>query len=155
MPQGSLLILQDNERATRDKARVALHDCQLLAERALAQAQQLQQYRAEYQQRWAGQFRRPGGIELVQCYQGFMLKLDQAIAQQDASVQHAQMRVDAARAHLAECEMRLASVGKLIERRQNEAQRVAQQREQRTTDEAAQRSRRRHGVPHSMHGRLS
>ncbi|EHR69159.1 flagellar export protein FliJ [Burkholderiales bacterium JOSHI_001] len=142
MDPGSLLILQDNERTTRDQARMALHDCRQLADHAQAQADQLQQYRADYLQRWSTQFRQQGGIELMQCYQGFMLRLDEAIAQQASAVQHAQMRVQNALAHLAECELRLASVGKLIERRQAEAQRVAQQREQRSSDEAAQRRRR-------------
>jgi flagellar protein FliJ len=142
MDPGSLLTLQDNERTTRDQARRALHDCRHLAERAQAQADQLLQYRADYLQRWSTQFRQQGGIELMQCYQGFVLKLDEAIAQQGAAVQHAMMRVENAMAHLAECELRLASVGKLIERRQAEVQRVAQQREQRASDEAAQRRRR-------------
>jgi flagellar protein FliJ len=142
MDPGSLLTLQDKERTTRDQARVALHDCQQGADRAQAQADQLQQYRSEYLQRWSSQFRQQGGIELMQCYQGFVLKLDEAIAQQASALQHAVLRVEKARAYLAECELRLASVGKLIERRQAEAQRVAQQREQRASDEAAQRRRR-------------
>lgn len=142
MDPGSLLTLQDKERNTRDQARVALHDCRQVADRAQAQADELQQYRSDYLQRWSTQFRQQGGIELMQCYQGFVLKLDQAIAQQGAAVQHALLRVETAMAHLAECELRLASVGKLIERRQAEAQRVAQYREQRASDEAAQRRRR-------------
>ena len=92
MDPGSLLTLQDKERNTRDQARVALHDCRQVADRAQAQADELQQYRSDYLQRWSTQFRQQGGIELMQCYQGFVLKLDQAIAQQGAAVQHALLR---------------------------------------------------------------
>jgi flagellar FliJ protein len=141
MHPGSLLTLLENEQRTRDEARVALGDVRFMADQARAQAEQLQQYRSEYAQRWSTQFRQQGGIELVQCYQGFMQRLEQAITQQQAAVLQAQAREQAAQAHLADCELRLASVEKLLQRRLAEQERVARRHEQRATDEAASRAR--------------
>ena len=149
MNPGSLHTLHQHESEHRDQARLALRECQHQADRARQQAEQLLQYRSDYQQRWSQQFRQQGGIELVQCYQSFMARLDEAIAQQQQLVQAAQVRLHTATAQLADCELRVASVGKLIDRRLAEAQRVQQQREQRSADEAAQRSHRR---AHHSHG---
>jgi flagellar FliJ protein len=141
MQAGSLLTLLENEQRTRDEARGRVAALLRQADQVRSQAEQLLQYRAEYEARWAGQFRQTGGIELVQVYQGFMNRLGQAITQQQAQVQAVEQHVAAAQAHLAECELRVASVDKLIERRLAEQQRVARRQEQRSTDEAAARTR--------------
>ena len=135
----TLTTVLEHARSERD---AALHAMQL-AERAAAaaqeQASQLQAYRVEYHQRWTGRFRQAGSVELLQCYQGFSGRLDQAISLQTDSVKHAQARLDRARALLLTRETRVAAVGKLIERRQNELRLATDRREQRQTDETAAR----------------
>lgn len=135
----ALFQLLDHERRIRDDARLSLRDAESASGRADAQAAQLHAYRSEYVQRWSARFREPGSVALMQCYQGFMERLDQAIAHQLAAVQVATMRLEQARTAMREYERRVASVEKLIERRQQQMQRQAQRREQAMTDETALR----------------
>ena len=84
---------------------------------AQAQATQLAEYRQEYAQRFGTQFQRAGAIELLQCYQGFMVRLDEAVSQQQRLLAQAIERGETAKAALLSAELRVASVRKLIERR--------------------------------------
>jgi flagellar FliJ protein len=136
----ALLQLLDHERRTRDEALQVLSHAEGLAGQADAQAQQLGVYRSEYVERWSARFRDPGSVALLQCYQGFMQRLDQAIAQQRNAVAQAQIRVDQARGVLRDSQRRVASVEKLIERRRRQEQRQVARREQARTDETAQRA---------------
>ncbi|WP_284617095.1 flagellar export protein FliJ [Aquabacterium humicola] len=136
----SLHTLLEHAEAERDAALTALRNAEAAAASAQAQAEQLNTYRTQYQQRWSMQFRQTGTIELLQCYQGFGQRLDQAITQQGHVAAQAQNRVAQARALLLEREQRVAAVKKLIERREQEQRRVADRREQRSTDEAASRA---------------
>lgn len=135
----ALAQLLDHERRIRDDALLGLRDAEGAGQRADAQAAQLDAYRSEYVQRWSARFREPGSVALMQCYQGFMERLDQAIAHQQAAVQVARMRLEQARETVREHERRVASIEKLIERRQQQLQRQAQRREQSMTDETALR----------------
>ncbi|NRF68502.1 flagellar export protein FliJ [Aquincola sp. S2] len=136
-----LSTLLEHAEAERDAAITVLRNAEAAAAHAQAQAEQLQTYRSQYQQRWSTQFRQAGSIELLQCYQGFGQRLDQAITQQSHTAAQAQNRVAQARAVLLEREQRVAAVRKLIERRGQEQRRVDDRREQRSTDEAASRCR--------------
>lgn len=140
MSTQTLTILLERAEAERDAALAQLKLLTAQAEQARAQAEQLDQYRGEYQQRWAQQFARQTTIEIVGCYQSFGLRLDQAIDQQGYASRHAQQRVERAQATLRELELRVASVRKLLERRQGETRRAAQRQEQKTTDEQASRA---------------
>lgn len=123
----------------RDTA-LATHQRLLLAQRgAQQQAEQLTVYRREYAQRFGGQFQRSGAVELMQCYQGFMARLDEAVVQQQHIATQAESRTDAARAELVQAEQRVAAVTKLIERRSAEATQMQSRREQKETDELAAR----------------
>lgn len=146
----TLNTLLEQAEGERDAAQTVLRNCEAAAAAAQAQADQLAAYRAEYQQRWSAHFRQPGAIEVLQCYQGFSQRLEQAITQQSHAAAQAQARVAQARAQLVAREQRVAAVRKLIERRQAEQRRVADRREQRSTDEAAQRSQRRSGLTPSL-----
>ena len=137
----SLSTLLEHAEAERDAALAALRNTEAAAAAAQGQLDQLQEYRTQYQQRWSTQFRQAGSIELMQCYQGFAQRLDQAITQQSQIVAQAEQRAQQARAVVLEREQRVAAVRKLIERRQQEQNRVAERRDQRATDEAAQRTR--------------
>jgi len=149
----ALQQLLDHERQARDEALQALSRAEGMAGQADAQAQQLSAYRSEYVERWSARFREPGGsVALMQCYQGFMQRLDQAIAQQRNAVAQALARVSHARGTLQQNERRVASMEKLIERRQQQEQRHLARREQARTDEIAQRAHARHMAAPPDHG---
>jgi len=128
------------ERATqeRDRLAVELRRGEEVLLRARHQGEQLGSYRGEYAQRWSAQFGRGGAIEIVHCYQSFMQRLDEALAQQQRHIDAAERGVAAVRQALMQAEIRVASVKKLIERRQAEMARQQQRRDQRQTDETAQ-----------------
>jgi flagellar FliJ protein len=128
------------ERATQERDRVAveLRRGEEVALHVRRQGQQLADYRGEYLQRWGSQFGRGGAIEIVHCYQSFMQRLDEALEQQQRHIDAAELGVAAVRQALLQAETRVASIKKLIERRQAEQQRVQDRRDQRQTDETAQ-----------------
>lgn len=135
----SLATLLQHAESDRDAQQNVLRGLENAAAAAQAQAEQLLAYRTQYQQRWTQQFRQSGTIEVLQAYQGFSQRLDQAIAHQNHSAAQAHTRVQQARAELLAREQRVAAVRKLIERRRTEQQRANDRREQRSTDEAASR----------------
>jgi flagellar FliJ protein len=146
----ALLQLLDHERRVRDAALLGLLDAEGSAEQADTQAQQLNAYRSEYVARWSARFREPGSVALMQCYQGFMQRLEQAIAQQHATAQLARERLEQARQTLSDNERRVASVAKLVERREQQEQRRAAHREQSHSDEIARAAHaRRNAAPPS------
>jgi len=136
----ALIQLLDHERRLRDATLLGLRDAEGTAEAADAQARQLHAYRSEYVERWSIRFRAPGSVTLMQCYQGFMQRLEQAISQQRMVVQQAHTRLEQARQVLTEKERRVASVEKLIQRRSLQDQQHAARREQSHSDEIAQRA---------------
>jgi flagellar FliJ protein len=152
----ALFQLLDHERRVRDVALLGLRDAEGSADQADAQAQQLHSYRTEYVERWTARFREPGSVSLMQCYQGFMLRLEQAITQQRTTAQQAHARVEQARQTLSDNERRVASVEKLLERRAQQEQHRAARREQSHTDEVALRAhaRRRATAPATENGDL-
>ena len=135
----ALATLLDHATVLRDEALTAARQAEAQAERQLRQAEQLQAYRGEYEQRWQSQFRQGGSMQIVQCYRDFMARLEQALATQRRQAEQAQMMCRHARDALLEAERRVASVKKLIERREAEARRVVDRREQKASDEMAAR----------------
>lgn len=128
------LAEKDCEQARRTVVRL-----QHQVNAACSQARQLDDYRRDYQRRWGDRFRVEGSAPIIQCYQDFMSRLDQAGAQQDAAVQRLQHHLDQALQVLRERETRAASIRKLIERRQDELTLARQRQEQKLTDEQASR----------------
>lgn len=135
-----LMALLEQTEQERDAALTLQQRAHADHQAAMAQAEQLVQYRREYEQRWGERFATAGHIELVHSYHGFMTRLTQAVEHQQRVVAAAGATLERARAALVEQEMRVASVGKLIERRVQEMQRQSAQREQRQLDELAARA---------------
>ena len=133
------LLLGQSERQ-RDAALAEQQRAQIASDAAAGQAEQLRNYRREYEQRWSAQFARRGQIELVHCYQSFMARLTQAVEQQARVAEHAAQQLERALAALRTAEMRCASVRKLIERRVLEQRVATDRRDQKQTDEAATRA---------------
>lgn len=137
----ALHTLLTRAESERDQIMAAFRRAEEQAHGVRAQAEQLQAYRGDYQTRWAGQFSRQGAIEIVHCYQSFMQRLEEAVAQQQRQVEATQAQCQRLRQALLAAEMRVASVRKLIERRQAEQRLAQDRREQRQTDETAQQIR--------------
>src|SRR5256885_558408 len=133
-PLQPLLALLAQAERERD---AALADAQHAAQAQLAasaQAEQLLNYRREYEARWGAQFRNEGKMELVNCYRGFVERLSQAVDQQQRIAQHADAQLVRARDTLLQHEVRVASVRKLIERRAKELRLSVDRLEQKQTD---------------------
>jgi flagellar FliJ protein len=143
MPMNSIALLQtllQRAEAERDNALAALRQAEALVQQAEQQAQQLQGYRSEYDQRWTARFQESGTTELLHCHRGFGQRLDHAITMQQTNTRQLGNRVQQARDTLLARELRVAGVRKLIERRQAELAKIAARRDQRQTDETAQRA---------------
>jgi flagellar FliJ protein len=140
----SLATMLELAARQRDIERAALMQAEGASNRALAQLDQLAAYQAEYRTRTPGLAGLAAPIELLRCHQGFMGRLDQAMLQQREAVQTADTELRRRRLLLQQAELRVASVQKLIERRQAEHARAEARREQRQTDESAM-LRHRHG----------
>lgn len=139
LPHFLYTLLQQAERE-RDAAQAALRDAEDAEARARQQAAQLQQYALDYRARWGAQAGRAGTVLQLQCYQGFMQRLDQAMEQQARQCELGTQRAAQARTRLQATELRVAALRKLIERRQQAEQALAGRRAQKQTDEAAQRA---------------
>ena len=138
-PLQPLMALLSQTERDRDEAWAETQRALQAQQNAAAQADQLLTYRREYEQRWSAQFRTNGRIELVHCYRGFMDRLTQAVEQQQRIAEQAAAQAERTRAVLAEHEMRVASVRKLIERRSQELRLSADRIEQKQTDEFGSR----------------
>ena len=132
-------LLSQAEQA-RDAARQRLLDAEHGQRQDLAQAEQLDAYRRETQQRWAVQSGQAAAVQIMLCYRGFMDRLEQAITQQQQACAQAERQVALAREALADCEMRVASVRKLIDRRRQALRLIEQRLDQKRVDEAGQRA---------------
>lgn len=137
--QPLLMVLEAAEKA-RDEARTEMEAARRAHEGAHKQAQSLHDWRRDYQTRWQSQFRQSGGVEIVRCYQDFMHRLADAVSEQDRKVQQTQAYMERCRELLIERERKVAAVGQLIERRQQDAALVLRRQEQKATDEMASRA---------------
>jgi len=135
----SLLTLLAHAERERDTALAEMRRRQIDARNAQTQAEQLQTYRREYEQRWSSEFSRSGGIAIVQCYQGFITRLGEAIDQQTRIALTATQRLEHAERIWRESELRVASVSKLIGRRNVALRALEGRREQKLLDEQATR----------------
>jgi flagellar FliJ protein len=135
----SLQVLLAQAERQRDEALAEQFRLDAARRAAEAQAEQLVVYRREYEQRWSAEFCREGKIELVRCYQGFIVRLTQAVEQQQRVARHAAAQVERAAAIVRGHDVRAAALKKLLERRVQEGQRVAVRFEQKQSDEQAAR----------------
>lgn len=135
----ALHVLLEREESERDAIALATRQAQDHVQRLNAQMTQFSQYRADYVARWQQQFHQAGGIEIVQCYRSFMERLDQAMQQLTLQQRQAEVNLQRQRHRLMEAETRVAAIKKLISRRMETHQLAEQRRDQKQTDEAAQR----------------
>lgn len=134
-----LRTLLEREQTRRDEQMANVRTAVANAEAQQQQADGLGGYRTEYCRKWSAQFQQAATIEILRSYQGFLSRLDQAIAQQQSVLEHAHRMVEAHRQRLVEREIRVKTVERLIERREAMLAKVADRRDQKNLDELAQR----------------
>jgi len=134
-----LRLLLEREQKRRDEQMAAVRAAAANAEAQQQQADSLGTYRTEYCRKWSAQFQQAAPMEILRSYHGFLARLDQAIAQQTSVVEHAHRMVEAQRQRLVEREIRVATVERLIKRRETMLARIADRRDQKNLDELAQR----------------
>ena len=134
-----LRTLLEREQKRRDEQMAAVRNAVANAEAQQQQADGLTGYRSEYCQKWSAQFQQAAQMEILRSYHGFLSRLDQAINQQKSVVEHAHRMVEAQRQRLVEREIRVATVERLIKRREAMLAKVADRRDQKNLDELAQR----------------
>ena len=134
-----LRTLLEREQKRRDEQMAAVRSAVANAEAQQQQADGLTGYRSEYCQKWSAQFQQAAQMEILRSYHGFLSRLDQAISQQKSVVEHAHRMVEAQRQRLVEREIRVATVERLIKRREAMLAKVADRRDQKNLDELAQR----------------
>ena len=134
-----LKTLLEREQKRRDEQMAQVRNAVANAEAQRLQADGLTGYRSEYCQKWSAQFQKAATMEILRSYHGFLSRLHQAITQQASVVEHAQRMVEAQRQRLVEREIRVATVERLIQRREALLAKVADRRDQKNLDELAQR----------------
>ena len=136
----SLRLLLAQAEAQRDEALAEQMKLDAARRTSMLQAEQLVTYRREYEQRWSAEFCREGKIELVRCYQGFIVRLTQAVEQQERIAVNAAAQAERAAAIVRGHDVRAAALKKLVERRMHDSRRVAAGLEQKQNDEHAARA---------------
>ena len=134
--QSFIVAIQLAERR-RDAARQAVSNLQNARVAAQGQLDQLQGYAQETQGRWGASEGRVMQPVVLQHHHQFMGRLEHAIGLQGQVVRTQDQRVAGARQTLLQAELRLASLRKVLERRQAELALAQQRREQKATDERA------------------
>jgi flagellar FliJ protein len=135
----AIVLLMQREQRQCDQAQAALQRAEDAVRRVRQQRDGLLAHRGEYEAHWTAQFQQGASMDILLCYRSFMQRLEQAVLLQTRQVELADRQRTQARRELMECERRLASVRKLLQRRLAEAAQAGRQREQKQTDEQAQR----------------
>jgi flagellar FliJ protein len=135
-----LMTLLEHASAQRDQALAAHQRALDAVQAAEQQTEGLREHRRQTMQRTTEQFRQAGAVQLMQCYHGFMDRLDEAVVQQERQLSLQQGRCAAAQAALVAAEQRVAAVRKLIEGRTAEAAHTLARQDQKATDESASRA---------------
>ena len=127
------------EMATRqrDEARRVLQHAQGAQRAAQDQLQVLQGYAQETETRWGMRAQATVAPEVMFHHYHFMGRLDHAAGLQSGVVDDHAQRVALAQQQLRDAEVRLASLRKLLEKRQMEALQAQARRDQKMTDERA------------------
>ena len=121
----------------RDEARRLLQDAQGAQQAAQDQLNQLQGYARETEGRWGMRADAAVQPEVMFHHYQFMDRLGHAVGLQTGVVGDHASRVQDATRTLLDAELRLASLRKVLERRQAELALAQQRREQKATDERA------------------
>lgn len=104
-----------------------------------AKLQELERYRGEYEQQFTQRAGKGIGATDLRDYQAFLARLSDAIRQQQALVQRVRAERDAERLRWQEAARKAKALDHVVDQWQAEERRATDRREQRDTDERAQR----------------
>ena len=136
MPQLRALALAIDQAARRrDEAFAALLKAQRDCQGAQDQMGQLQSYAQETESHWALGARITANPEIVQHYDHFMDRLQQAVEMQQGVVADHVQAVAMARQRVMEAETRAMGLQRLLEKRRADRTRVQNTRDQKQLDE--------------------
>ncbi len=133
----ALTTLLEIAQRQRDEALSTLLRAEEAVRRMRLQSEQLVAYRDDYRARNPAMGGRSAPIELLRSHEAFMVRLQQALTQQQQQLQAAEARSTEARAALLVLETRVASVRKLLERREADQRLLSARQDQRRSDDAA------------------
>ena len=128
-------IVDDAQR--RLALSVAAHEKRVLD--GETKLQELQRYKGEYEQQFSQRAGRGIGASDLRDYQAFLARLAEAIRQQQALVARARAEHQAERVKWQEALKRSKALGHVVERWQAEERHMNDRRDQRESDERAQR----------------
>jgi len=140
MERATLQVLIDQARSRSDAAQVRHAALLRAAEQARAQRRLLDQYTQEYEDRGRmrqGESRDPSATAN---YRAFQARLQQAADTQEREVQVRTRAAEAAAADVAQCLRKLKSLETLARRQAAQQERIEERRDQKHTDEFAQRA---------------
>lgn len=109
---------------------------------AEAKLVELERYRGEYERQFSVRAAQGIGVTDLRDYQAFLARLGDAIRQQNGVVQRARHERDAERLRWQDVAKRAKALDHVVGQWQAEERRTLDRREQRDSDERAQRSRR-------------
>ena len=104
-----------------------------------AKLSELRRYKAEYEQQFAQRAGQGIGATELRDYQAFLSRLGEAIKQQQGLVNHARAEHQAERLRWQEALKRAKALSHVVDRWQAEERQVSERRDQRESDERAQR----------------
>lgn len=133
----SLAVAVDVATRQRDNARRALQSVLAAREAASAQLEQLQDYARETEARWGMRADAQMKPEVMYHHYQFMGRLGHAAGLQTTVVGDHEDRVAMARRALLQAELRLASLSKVVQKRQSDIELKNARRDQKQTDERA------------------
>ncbi len=112
-----------------------------------ARVKLLQEYRAEYQERFVAAARSGIGRDAMNNFQSFLARLDKAIAQAQSLVEQSKQRTAAGQREWLDQRVQLKAYDTLSARHFQREQKVEDRREQKAQDEHAARGQHRDGEP--------
>jgi flagellar protein FliJ len=134
--------LEPVQHIVEDAQRRLAQSVSALERRALegeAKLDELLRYKAEYEQQFSQRAGRGIGATDLRDYQVFLARLAEAIKQQQALVTRARAEHQAERLKWQEALKRAKALGHVVERWQAEDRQASERRDQRESDERAQR----------------
>lgn len=136
MPQlRALALALDQATRQRDDAVAALLKVQRACQGAQDQMGQLESYALETESHWALGARSTANPEIVQHYDHFMDRLQQAVGMQQGVVADQLHALAMARQRVMEAEIRAAGLQRLLDKRRSDRTRLQNTREQKQLDE--------------------
>jgi flagellar FliJ protein len=128
-------LVSDAERRLAQS--LATHERRVVE--AETKLQDLQRYKSEYERQFTARAGSGMGVADLRDYQAFLARLGEAIRQQQSVVVRTRNERDAERLRWQEAARRAKALDHVVERWQLEERRALDRREQRETDERAQR----------------